>query len=370
MIMYYGAAFTKIWSAYVKKAYQAIAVCGVLHLYEASGKKCRVIDLGRRQTIPTQVYRIYSRYKFIDMRALVSCHFFICGCELTLQMRRTTDLFKPAYIKSKMIAVAGWQLNHSNKKPETDWTHGAFYTGVFAAYKTTKSKPSLLDSLFAIGERKNWQAGKRFDHADDYAITQTYVDLYRVKKDPAIIRASVDSIQKMRVSGGQRSTQARYYLVVVRCAFYGAAGTGQTSKNVKRPILPGIERYFVQAVLPIVIQQRRAPVCTRCQLPDRHTAGNGKKEANGKKIFWSRGNGWVIAGLARLLEEMPKNYAGRDFYVTLYKEMAERLLLLQQTGWFVENKFVRSRILCRGRGEWFRVSLLCIGLGHQSKNIG
>jgi rhamnogalacturonyl hydrolase YesR len=59
-------------------------------------------------------------------------------------------------------------------------------------------------------------------------------------------------------------------------------------------------------------------------------AGKGKLEANGKKIFWSRGNGWVMAGLARLLEEMPADYPQRSFYIGLFQEMAERLLGLQQ----------------------------------------
>jgi rhamnogalacturonyl hydrolase YesR len=59
--------------------------------------------------------------------------------------------------------------------------------------------------------------------------------------------------------------------------------------------------------------------------------GNGKREANGKKVFWSRGNGWVIGGLVKLLQEMPKHYEGRDFYLNLYKEMANSLLALQQT---------------------------------------
>jgi len=33
-----------------------------------------------------------------------------------------------------------------------------------------------------------------------------------------------------------------------------------------------------------------------------------RKEANGAKLFWGRGNGWVLAGLARTLAVMPKDY--------------------------------------------------------------
>ena len=55
-----------------------------------------------------------------------------------------------------------------------------------------------------------------------------------------------------------------------------------------------------------------------------------KKEANGKKLFWSRGNGWVLAGTANVLKALPKNDPSRAQYVKLFQEMAERIAGLQQ----------------------------------------
>jgi rhamnogalacturonyl hydrolase YesR len=55
-----------------------------------------------------------------------------------------------------------------------------------------------------------------------------------------------------------------------------------------------------------------------------------KKEKNGKKVFWSRGNGWVFAGLVRMLENMPANYPDRARFVNLYKDMAGKIISLQQ----------------------------------------
>jgi unsaturated rhamnogalacturonyl hydrolase len=53
------------------------------------------------------------------------------------------------------------------------------------------------------------------------------------------------------------------------------------------------------------------------------------REANGKKVFWSRGNGWVMGGLVRVLEVMPQDYPSRPKYVQQYREMAARLASLQ-----------------------------------------
>ncbi len=54
-----------------------------------------------------------------------------------------------------------------------------------------------------------------------------------------------------------------------------------------------------------------------------------RRDGNGKKIFWSRGEGWVIAGLARMLEAMPADYPSRPKYVKVYQQMAARLIELQ-----------------------------------------
>ena len=52
--------------------------------------------------------------------------------------------------------------------------------------------------------------------------------------------------------------------------------------------------------------------------------GEGKREANGKKIFWSRGK----AGLRLVLwfiKELPKNIPRAVFYLRQYKEIVARL---------------------------------------------
>ena len=54
-----------------------------------------------------------------------------------------------------------------------------------------------------------------------------------------------------------------------------------------------------------------------------------QREKNGKKVFWSRGNGWVFAGLARMLQDMPRDYPSRARYVALYRDMADTVAAVQ-----------------------------------------
>jgi len=58
------------------------------------------------------------------------------------------------------------------------------------------------------------------------------------------------------------------------------------------------------------------------------------KEANDAKVFWGRGNGWVMAGLPIIIRELPKKYVHRDYFVNIYKEMAAKILSLQSADGF------------------------------------
>lgn len=54
------------------------------------------------------------------------------------------------------------------------------------------------------------------------------------------------------------------------------------------------------------------------------------KSANGLKDFWARGDGWVLAGLAKVLQDMPRDYQHRDFFVKKYQRLAAAVAAIQQ----------------------------------------
>ena len=65
-----------------------------------------------------------------------------------------------------------------------------------------------------------------------------------------------------------------------------------------------------------------------------------RREQNGKKTFWSRCNGWVLAGLARMLDDMPGDYRDRPRYVALFRETPAKIASLQG-----EDGFWRASLL-------------------------
>jgi rhamnogalacturonyl hydrolase YesR len=54
-----------------------------------------------------------------------------------------------------------------------------------------------------------------------------------------------------------------------------------------------------------------------------------KKDTNGKLIYWGRGNGWVLSGIARIIPHLPKDFATRQNYIDLFAKMSEHIRAAQ-----------------------------------------
>jgi rhamnogalacturonyl hydrolase YesR len=236
------------------------------------------------------------------------------------------EVFNKRYIKKTLQLVTDWQLNHPKHAP-TDWTNGAFYAGVVAAYKTTGSK-KILDSLMALGQRTAWQPGRKYDHADDIAIAQTYIDLYRKKGDKAMIRAIIDTVQKLRTVPGNESKKGLMWWWC-DALFMGPPVIVKLGVTLKDPSYFALNDSLFRQTYDLLYNKEQQLFARDASYLIKAN-GEGKREANGQPIFWSRGNGWVMGGLVRILEELPKNYPTRSFYEQLFKDMSAKIITLQQ----------------------------------------
>ena len=236
-------------------------------------------------------------------------------------------LFKPKFIKQQMLKATQWQLAHP-KHQLTDWTNAAFYSGVFAAYQTTKSK-WVLDSLMAMGNRTQWRPDKRYDHADDIAICQTYLNLYRLKKDRQMIAPTLAALDKLYTTPGDEVQRHGITWWWCDALFMGPPVLVKAALIDNQPrYLAFNDTLYKQTYRRLYNQQQH--LFTRDASYLWNAAGEGKQESNGQPIFWSRGNGWVMGGLVQTLQELPKDHPTRPFYENLFKEMSARLIELQQ----------------------------------------
>lgn len=235
--------------------------------------------------------------------------------------------FKSKYIKKAMTTAAMWQLAHP-KHQLWDWTNGAFYAGISAAYKTTGDK-ELLKAMVDMGEKNQWKPGPRLLHADDIAICQTYVDVYRIKKDPAMIKPFTESMEKFLVTPYPVKGIEKITWWWCDALFMAPPAMAKLSMATgDKRFMEKSDELFHQCY--DMLYDKEEHLFARDLLYVIKGEPSDRREANGKKIFWSRGNGWVMGGLALLLNELPKDYKERPFYEKVYKEMAKKIASLQQ----------------------------------------
>ena len=101
---------------------------------------------------------------------------------------------KPEAIREIMLKTAEWQIKHP-KHAQNDWTNAAFYAGMFATWEATKSQ-TIYEAMMVMGEDSTqWRPYRRWYHADDIAICQTYIDLYRIEKREDMLRPTLDTLE-------------------------------------------------------------------------------------------------------------------------------------------------------------------------------
>jgi unsaturated rhamnogalacturonyl hydrolase len=236
----------------------------------------------------------------------------------------------PADVLSIMERVADWQLAHPSAHSATDWTQAAGDAGMMALAGVS-GDPKYRDALLAIGEANGWKPGPRIYHADDLAVGHAYAGLYFLYRDPKMIaplRARLDAVLSAppevqgldfhqpydQVSQLWSWCDSLFMAPPVWMQVFAATGDERyldfAVKNWWRTTDylydPGEHLYF------------------------RDSTYFDRREANGKKIFWSRGNGWVMAGLVRMLQLLPANHPRRARFQQLFQEMAESILKAQQ----------------------------------------
>ncbi|WP_299579750.1 glycoside hydrolase family 88 protein [uncultured Sunxiuqinia sp.] len=235
-------------------------------------------------------------------------------------------LFKPNHIKKVMKKATFWQLKNPKHKLY-DWTNGAFYAGVFAAYETTGSQ-KIWKALMEMGEANEWKPGPRLQHADDHAICQTYIDIYRIEKDEKMIapfRETADKIMATPYKTGEIRPITWWWCDALFMAPPALVKLGVTLGDDK--YLEFNDRLFKETY-DLLFDQEEDLYARDIQY--KTDWKEPRYEANGEKIFWSRGNGWVMGGLVRVLEELPADYKNRQFYEDQFLRMASKIKALQQ----------------------------------------
>ena len=226
-----------------------------------------------------------------------------------------------------------WQ---ENNKPEVRsfWDHAAYHTGNMEAFKIT-GDPAFLKYSETWAAYNKWMGAKsadkskwkyKYGETDEYVLFgdwqicfQTYIDLYHIsKEDYKIARAKEVMEYEMSTPANDYWWWADglYMVMPVMTKLYKTTGNKQ--------YLEKLYEYFMYANSIMYDGDARLYYRDAKYFYPKH------KSANGKKDFWARGDGWVFAGLAKVLKDLPTDDPHRSEYLNKYKNMAKAIAKSQQ----------------------------------------
>ncbi|MDR7331208.1 glycoside hydrolase family 88 protein [Roseateles asaccharophilus] len=215
------------------------------------------------------------------------------------------------------------------------WNVAAYHTGNLEAWRAT-GNDKYLRYTQAWAEQNQWQGAKSTDKAawkysygetDDYVLFgdwqicfQVYADLYQLDgKDPRKI-ARAREVMEYQMATARNDywwwADGLYMVMPVMTKLYKATGN--------RQYLDKLNEYYRYANSIMYDEAEGLYYRDAKYVYPKH------KSVNGKKDFWARGDGWVFAGLARVLAELPAHDPHRAEYVQRFQTMAKALLPLQQ----------------------------------------
>ena len=240
---------------------------------------------------------------------------------------------KEALLAQLNLANQYWQAKN---KPQVRafWDHAAYHTGNMELYQLTKNE-AYRKYAEDWAEHNQWMGAKsanrsewkyNYGETDDHVLFgdwqicfQTYIDLYHIQPAEYKVARAKDVMQYEMSTPNHDYwwwADGLYMVMPVMTKLYKLTDDQKYSDK--------LYEYFMYANSIMYDQDAKLYYRDAKYVYPKH------KSTNGKKDFWARGDGWVFAGLAKVLKDLPKNDPHRAEYLTKYKNMAKAIAKSQQ----------------------------------------
>lgn len=283
----------------------------------------------------------------MEIKHLLFCTglaFFLAGCTVN------RNITEAGYRKAEVVEIIKkvnnhWQDNHRANE-NSFWHFAAYHTGNLEAYKITGIEDfKKYSEEWAICNQ--WKGAKSdnksewkysYGENDDYVLFgdwqicfQVYIDLYNLDKQKDRYKtARAIEVMDYQVSTPHKDywwwADGLYMVMPVMTKLYKLTG--------KEIYLNKLYEYFLYADNLMFDPEAKLYYRDGKYIYPKH------KTTNGLKDFWARGNGWVLAGLAKVLQDMPSGNKYYAFFLTRYRELSQAVAKSQQ----VEGYWTRSML--------------------------
>lgn len=276
---------------------------------------------------------------------------FVVAAMLLVCSDLSSKTWTPEEVKDIIVKVNNaWQKRHPANRDRAFWDPAVYHTGNMEAYfllseskddNDVKTAKRWLRYSKQWGERnffsgaseidpakwryKNYGEGPQYVLFGDWQICfQTYIDLYNDalamnSDNPQYIHRAKE------VMGYEKRSKANDYW------WWADALYMVMPVMTKMYLLTGDEGYLDK-------MYENWKYCNSIMY-DEETGlyfRDGKyvypqhKTESGKKDFWARGDGWVMAAFAKVLKDLPKDYKHRQEFITYYQKLAAAIVGCQQ----------------------------------------
>lgn len=253
--------------------------------------------------------------------------------------------------KSEVIGIIHavnqtWQQRHPTHG-DFFWNRAAYYIGNLHAYEATGTQ-AYKDYATAWAEHNNWRGregssdptewlwsyGESYNYVlfgDNQVCFQVYADLYNMdeqKDERKIARA-------LEVMGYEISTDEEGYLWWVDGLFMVMPIMTKLYHITGNPLyLEKMYAYWKWYTTRMFDEEEGLYYRDANYVYPQHTTLAGKKD------FWARGDGWIFAAFAKVIQDLPEDHSHREEYISYYRRMAAALKQCQQQAGYWERSLI------------------------------
>lgn len=240
--------------------------------------------------------------------------------------------------------VADWQLAHlqsfdyvrtfqAQTADPLNWIQAVFYAGL-ADFADATGETRYAQAVERHGQAHDWGFQPRPRHADADAIGHAWIwsanrhegenrarrlAPLRARFDAVLASPSAASLM-FEEGPGEAACQSRW------CWSDAVFMAPPVWTGLSRATGDARYRLHAKRELDATVQALYDPEEDLFYRDSRFFSRRGQ---GGQKIFWSRGNGWAYAGLAKVLQTLPEDDPDRGRYEALFRRMSTRIVGLQ-----------------------------------------
>lgn len=254
----------------------------------------------------------------------------LSSVKMNIIQPQITDITSPEQIRILMKKVADWQLGRSYiDRHKNDWQWGAFYTGLMAAHERLQS-PFYWNEMMNLGQYYDWALLKDMLHADRLLVCDLYLYMYEYsgKKNDFMIKPTkyamnLHTSRKAKIDPRFKGSEYNMEWWSWADALYMAPISFYEYTRITGDKAAADFAFKQWNVVEDYLYSKEDSLFYR---DDRYFTA---KSTHGKKVFWARGNGWVLGSMPRIMDSLPKDSEYRKHYEKLFREMAAKIKNLQ-----------------------------------------